>query len=206
MNERMGKVAMLPRSVGLLLAVFACVGMAGAQEEALVEYSADENTVVLSLSQIPGELAEPDATPRLRVYGDGRVVVHYPTYMTKAGDYTSKLTGGELDSLLSSMTEKNVADFDVAAAKEECVQAASAARRASPRVVQYRSSDMTTIIEINLVTYRAAGSTEVQKNFSKRIVWHGLQTDAKEHPEVESVSDLAAAETELLALCDRVTN
>ena len=57
-------------------------------------------------------LANIDDRPSLTVYGDGRVLVHFPVYMKRAGDYEMQLDETELVSLLQSLSANGVIDFD----------------------------------------------------------------------------------------------
>jgi len=177
-----------------------CVSFAHAQTAASFDYTADADTVIVSMNQVPDGLEDQDPTPRLRVYGDGRVLVHYPHYMKKAGDYSFVLSKEELDALITSMIEKGTVDFDAATVKSDRQRASVAKREANPGVAYYQSSDTLTVIEVNLSTYKAAGSTAVQNDVSKRIEWHGLRTDVKAHPDIDALQRLAEAEAELVEL------
>ena len=65
---------------------------------------ANPDAVVISYSEIPDMLANPDLTPRIQVFADGRVMVHYSPYMKRAGDYQLFLNPGELRQLLLAVS------------------------------------------------------------------------------------------------------
>ena len=63
---------------------------------------------LLELSYQGGMIANPDPTPFVRVYPGGRVLVHYPVYMKRAGDYSLQLEKEELEALLASFSNDGV--------------------------------------------------------------------------------------------------
>ncbi len=63
---------------------------------------------LLELSYRGGIIAHPDPTPFVRVYPDGRVLVHYPAYMKRAGDYSMQLNDEQLRELLASFSNEGV--------------------------------------------------------------------------------------------------
>ena len=73
---------------------------------------ADEPVIEYNL--VHGMLAQPDPVPLLRVYGDGRVHVHFPAYMKRAGDYELLLNQVELDELLRQLDDNGIMSFDKA--------------------------------------------------------------------------------------------
>ena len=166
-------------------------------------YSGDPATVVLSFGEILGAIEDPDPGPSLRVYGDGRVVVHYPDYMKRAGDYSFQLGREEMGGLLRSLIEKEVVEFDEAAARRGLRQAA-AARRADPGELFAVSDDATTEIGLRLDRYTPpAGRGPERLGVEKRISWHGLRAQARHYPGVAAIQKLAAARRELVALMER---
>lgn len=99
---------------------------------------AEPEDALLELSYEGGMIANPDPTPFVRVYTNGQVLVHYPAYMKRAGDYTLNLDDDELQALLVSfsndavlmlqpsdlalMTEQIYADVDEPRAESHGVQ------------------------------------------------------------------------------------
>jgi hypothetical protein len=200
-------------ALGLALAL-GLVGGAGAARaqvppgappgaQATFAYSGDPATVVLSFSEILGGIEDPDPGPSLRVYGDGRVVVHYPDYMTRAGDYSVRLGRDELEGLLRSLIEKEVVEFDEAAVRRS-VRKAEAARRAGPGEFFAVFDASTTEIGLRLDRYTPpAGRGPERLGVQKRISWHGLRAHARHYPGVAAIQKLATARRELVALMER---
>ena len=77
-----------------LLSVVLAAGASGAGASA--GFARDAATVVVSYTEVLGEIGEADAGPSVHVHGDGRVRVHYPAYMTRAGDWELQLSAEEL--------------------------------------------------------------------------------------------------------------
>lgn len=176
--------------------------------KALIEHSEDPSVLILKFDQKIDMIAEPKPTPLLRLYGDGKVLVHFPVYMKRAGNYEMQLSKQEVKSLLSSLEQKGVMKFDAAACKTLMRQAAQA--RLQEAIAKgeletpiHASDDSLTVMEIHLVKYKPAGvNMATSQNVTKKISWHGLRNNAKQNPEVSELKDLAAAQKELLALTE----
>lgn len=173
-----------------------------------VEASRSADVAVVVYREVIGEIAGPDRGPTLTVFGDGRIVAHYPVYMKRAGDWERRLSRQELDALLGSLAVKGVLDFDaptVRAAARAAEESTRARDRAAgrPLALVEVSDPSTTIIEMTVERYvSATPGARTATNIAKRVAWTGLRTDAAEHPEVPALRDLAAAERELRALRD----
>ena len=93
------------RLASILLASALLAGSAVAQTPSLrdpaVRYSRDPQAIVASFTEVLAEMDDPDPGPSVTVYGDGRVLVHYPHYMKRAGDWELRLSGEELDALIA---------------------------------------------------------------------------------------------------------
>ncbi len=191
----------------------------GAAAPLAFDYPRDPAVVVVSLTEELGALEVFDPGPSLRIYGDGRLVVHYPEYMTRAGDYELRLNRTEMDPLLRSLLARRVVEFGADAVRRSkrdvvAVRRAPAATRApgqgEERAAVYAIFDAsTTRIELRLDRYRPAspaGAVAVQaeqRNVEKEIVWYGLRADAEHYPEIAEIQDLEAAHVELRAFFDR---
>jgi len=174
-----------------------------------IERSHSADVVVVSYREVLSEIADADRGPLLQIYGDGRMVAHYPHYMKRAGDYEQRLTSAELDQLLRSLAGKGVLDFDATATRTATRASTAAAREraraANAPVTVFEAVDAsTTVIEVAVDRYQsgAPGAREV-RNLAKRIAWTGLRADAQHHPDVAAIRDLASAEDELRALRER---
>ena len=171
------------------------------------QYAQESNTPVVVLKRTSGELGGTDPIPLLRIYGNGSVRVHFPSYLKRAGDYELQLSQTEMETLLASLIEQGLMGFDPLAAmrqKEEIAQQATAAAQQAETqasVSKLMDGD-TTVIEIHLDSYTASDGITTT-DLTKKISWHGLQWEAQQHPGIESLQKLAAAGRELLALCER---
>ncbi len=195
---------------------FAQVGAASG-----ASWDAEPDAVLVSYKDVWAEFRDQDPTPLLRVFGDGRVLVHYPAYSPKAGQYALQLAPQELDSLMTSLLSKGLATVDLEAlrttkAAEE--QRLRYAARDAARVEALRgvpmaertpelfmvADDSTAVFEIHLSNYRPAGNAYAEAiNVDRTVLWHGLRTDAERYPAIEAIQQLRAAELELRALLER---
>lgn len=174
---------------------------ASTQEEQgeIIEYSGDPDEVIVEISQ-EFEIEDPNPEPLVRVYGDGRMVVHQPVFRKNAGDYETYLTDGEIAGLLTSLSAKGVMNFDHGAAR--AAKRSAQRSRAAAGELFHRSDGTRTTIKVNLKTYRAAGpGRSTQTDTSTVVSWYGIRSDAKDYPDIPALSDLAAAEEELVTLC-----
>jgi hypothetical protein len=146
-----------------------------------------------------GAIGGADSGRSVVVYGDGRVVVHYPAVMKRAGDYSLQLTRGELRELLDRVLEENFVDLDEATARRPLEPEASEAGEFFAV-----HDEATSTIELNLDAYRAAGNRGVERRGVKRKVrYYALRAHARRHPQNASLQNLAAVQSELMALMER---
>ena len=97
-----------------------------------LEYSRSPSALVLQYHQDIDMLEQVDPTPLLRIYGDGRYVVHYPRIMKKAGDWQGRLQPAELEGLMRSLADSRLLEFDARAVRGE-VEATERERRRAAR-------------------------------------------------------------------------
>ena len=162
------------------------------------ELSSSPDVVVLQLSEDVG-IRNADDTPLVRVYGDGRVAVHFPDYMRRAGDYELRLPEGAVRELVGAAVEAMV-PFDAAAAESQ-VLALRTAERDRGLIVSV-SDAATTILEVRFERYRPEGATRDVRGGVRRVVWKGLRNDAGRFQDVVALRDLAGIQRRLLALTD----
>ncbi len=115
--------------------------------------------------------------PSLKVFGSGRVFVHHPVYMKKAGDYEMRLDMAELVALLGSLSRDGLMDFD-----EKKVRLNKEKYRASlaAKGQLYEISDaVITSIEIRLDEYQKNKSAQKITNFHKFVQLKNIEQDAK---------------------------
>lgn len=111
---------------------------------------------VLELRYEGGLIQSPDPTPFVRVYPDGRVRVHYPAYMKRAGDYVLQLTDDELHELLNSFADEEVLTMDPAGLR---AMAADALVAEGP-VERPDDHGVTTVVEIHAESFTAEGAEQ----------------------------------------------
>lgn len=207
----MGYVRLLLATLTALCALTApATGAPLTGAEPIVERSHQPDVAVVTYREVLGEIGDADHGPTLKIFGDGRMVTHYPAYMKRAGDYEQRLAPTELDALVQSLAGKGVLDFDPAAARtaERSGVAAARARAlaAGQPVAVFEAVDAaTTVIEVAVERYRPStpGGRAAGQRETRRAVWMGLRYDAERHPDVTALRDLAAAEQELRALRER---
>jgi hypothetical protein len=157
-------------------------------------YSDDSNTVVVRYSRTPGEIEAPDSSTTATIYGNGRVIVHYPPYGTRKGDYQTNLSAAELDALISNLLDKDVMAYDaqdVANQKQEIMQ--------DENIGFYIGDADISIIEIKLASYNPQGLPN-RYDVREKISVSALQAQAQRFPSIHSLVNLAAAERQFLDL------
>lgn len=158
------------------------------------ELPADPDAVVVRYQRVIAELEDTDRGPSVTIRANGRMTVHYPRYMKRAGDYETFLGRDQVEAIVNSLIDKQVADVDPRAV------GAQAEALAADKLV-WASDYTTTVIELNLDNVQPAGETsESPRTLQKTIRWQGLQSQARHHPSVRALQDLAAAARELEAL------
>ena len=182
------------------------LGGGPAAAQSTFQASADPTAIVIQLSQDVG-IRDTDRTPLLRVYGDGRVLVHYPVYMRRAGDYTLQLTPAELNALLTTFVDGGLVEFDRGLVERQMRQVQrsrqEAVRQAGGQPALTTRSDETLIsLDVRLDRYTPVAGA-ARENVVTSIVWAGVQADATEFPELGSLQNLAAVERALRALTER---
>ncbi len=193
-----------------LLVTALCVGFSGcaaaesagnslAQSAEVLDYPKDRAALVASYAEVLGEIADPDPGPMVKVYGDGRVVVHFPRYMKRAGQYEVMLGSAEMLGLVSSLAGKLVS-FDAPATRQK-KQELQAMLKETHSVLSTVMDASTTVIGIYLNRYKPGGiGAEETVNVHKKVSWVGLRGDAEKYPEMEAIQNLSAAQRELQAL------
>ena len=184
------------------------------------EYRDSSRSVVLQLGLDIG-VRDADPTPRVRIYGDRRVAVHFPTYAPRAGDYEFTLGDDEFPRLVEAIDSVLTFDSDSTAEAIQRMEAdalAAALRENRPVVVSDWSDETATILEAAIPAvipdvsqarepaYHDTGAAldsgraTVEGAQLRSVVWTGLQNQAKRFPSIEQLRRLAAAERWLVAL------
>jgi hypothetical protein len=202
MTQRRSFVPGVLTRQGLALALATVSQTAAVPAQSSYEVSLSPDVVVLQLSEEVG-IRDADRTPLVRLYGDGRVVVHFPAYMRRAGDYELWLPEEDVQRLVGMAVDG--LPFDAAAPESE-VLAIETAERNDGLIVDV-SDAATTILEVRFERGRTGGVTEDVRDGFTRVAWTGLVSDAlvSDVPgfgDVVALRNLAAVQSELLALVD----
>lgn len=175
-----------------------------------VNYSRDPNTVVASYTLIVGELEDADPGPSVRVYGDGRALVHVPRYRKDAGDFTTQLSQAEMDNLMASLVANGLMEFDPAAVQQAKRDSRQGDRGGGAAEVLYESTDPSiTTIELNVRRSGSGGGTggtgggAAGAEVSKTVRWSGLESDAQQFADIAALRKLDAAAQRFKALMER---
>ena len=163
------------------------------------QYSAQASTPIIEYNLKHEMLAEPDAEPLLRVYGNGRVHVHIPAYMKNAGDYEIQLKRNELDALVLALSQDGVIDFDHRSNHENLSRLKAQRRVTTGRL--WHVSDVTeTVIDVNLDRYQRDPASIPVNGLRKHFSWKSLQLDARRYPESTAIQRAATSARMLHAL------
>ncbi len=150
--------------IGIPSNVLAQTTAAGPAEPKL-EFNRVADNLILDLSYTGGMIANPDPTPFIRVFGNGKVIIHYPAYMKKAGDYTLQLSQEELDKLL-----KNFATEELLTAPESIeAMAVTAITQAGPSELP-GDHGVKTNVKVNLDRVVPADTTRAPLTDVKTVI------------------------------------
>ena len=198
MTNRSSFTPGMPRRLGLSIALMTLGHTVAAAAQSSYELSSSPDVVVLQLSEDVG-IRDADDTPLVRVYGDGRVAVHFPDYMRRAGDYELRLPEGAVRELVGAAVEA-IVPFDAAATESQLLALRTAERNQG--LIVTVSDEATTILEVRFERYRAEGTGQDVRGGVKRVVWKGLADDAGRFGDVVALRDLAGIQRRLLALTE----
>ena len=185
--------------LGLLLSATKVLAQGTPPFEPQILFSSDPDTVVITYSEVPDMLANPDPTPLIRVFGDGEVLVHYPNYMKRAGDYQLFLNPGELRKLL--LTVSGVIGFDAKLAAQ-VRREEKKARFDDTGIVTERSDEVLERIEIQLDGFQGS-ATSSMRAVDERAEWRDIGPDAREFPGLPGMKGLGGARNALRELLAR---
>lgn len=149
--------------------------------------------MVLRMTRHMGMVQGPDTGPRVVVWEDGVVDIHYPAFMKRAGDYRLELSGTELEALVADTIANGLQEFDPALVREELAYKVAPSNDAG-RLVSLETDRGFTVIEYRLPGVENKGTLE------GNVRWRGLQSSARRHPDVNALQGLARIERRLLDL------
>lgn len=157
---------------------------------------------LLQLSYSGGMIENPDPTPFIRVYPNGRVLVHYPAYMKKAGDYELELNESELAELMAAFADESILKLE----NEELMGMAAQARSTEDDLRVSNTHQVSTILEIRADSFTREGEEEPTLLMVDRILsTEDLAATAAALPEVRRLNDLSEGVRALESLADRDT-
>jgi hypothetical protein len=156
---------------------------------------------LLALSYQGGFIKNPDPTPFVRVYPGGRVLIHYPAYMKRAGDYELQLSESEIEALLSSFADRQVLTLEPDALNQMAAQV----RAEEGLSVPEGDHGVATVVEIRADEFTSAGEEEPS------LIGVDRKITALELPPAEAVAEprfrelrrFAAGVQQLEALAER---
>ncbi|MEM7481972.1 MAG: hypothetical protein AAF481_12425 [Acidobacteriota bacterium] len=183
------------------IAALAHIGGFGseAQQQARIAFPPAANHLLVEYTVLHDELEENDPVPLLRIFGDGRALVHIPRYMRGAGDFQMNLDPGELDALVRSFEENGVLAFDGERLADQ-KRLADQARLAEEQAELHISDTSWTLLTIRLSLYDPAGNGLVESGLEREIVWPDVAWQAENYLQIRGLQGLAAAERGLRAL------
>lgn len=124
--------------------------------------------------------------PSLRVFGDGRVLVHYPVYMKKAGDYEMQLNADELVDLIRDLSSNGIMDFDEKKVKEKVLEHK---KRLSAKGQFYEVSDaLETVVNVKLDEYQKDKKSKKIKSFTTQFKWKNIEHDAARYKDALDIA------------------
>ena len=148
----------------------------------------DEEVVALQLHYDIG-IGSADLTPLVRIYGGGRVVVHFPAYMPAAGDYETNIDPDELRGLLRAVWQFDPANMVTRIGEQEALERLADDRGDRSGGFLDWSDEATTSLEVQL-----------PNGARQSLVWTGLQRHARRFPRIPELRRLAEAERRLVDL------
>lgn len=139
--------------------------------------------------------------PWTRIYGDGRVEVHRPSYMKGGGEYQAWLSLADLDALLARMDKAGLMTFDIKAVTEKYLQAERRRFEATgeiPVVSDAGTNQLT--IRLN----RGSEDSSDQRVFVKTISWNALPRVVEWYSKIEELQAFNTTVETLRELARRV--
>lgn len=186
----------------LFLGVFLGPRSTEVRAEPRAKFSSSPEALLISYNLVSHMLDQEDTTPLIRIYGDGTVLIHYPKYSPRAGDYSTLLSKGEFQKVLNMVTDKGLAGFkaqDVAAKRKQ----AKKKKEQESGLIHAVSEVDETRIELFFDEFQENTGAAVEKNVRKKISWNNLYSDVKQYLEVHELRKLAEAEETLRQLLGR---
>lgn len=162
-------------------------------------YTCDPTTPVLELSYSGGLIADPDPTPFVRVFCEGRVLIHYPAYTKKAGDYELRLSPAELEQLLATFATDQLLNVEPGR-----METLAADLQTTGPVEMPGDHGVTANVEVRFETVTPADPARAEMvDVERRFSMPAAAVEASARAPVEPLQDFAAGVRELEALAER---
>lgn len=153
---------------------------------------------LLELSYEGGLIKDPDPTPFVRVFPNGRVLIHYPVYMKKAGDYELHLDDDELQQLLESFADQSMLDLDFNALNMIAAEAV-----AGPEELP-DTHGVSTVVQIRAESFTPEGEDEATlEGVSTGLMVQDLAARTEVAPSSRLLQDFANGVRGLESLAER---
>ena len=161
----------------------------------------DSSEPVIEYTLVHHLLRAGDPEPLLRIYADGRVRVHLPTYMKRAGDYELHLSPEQLNELVRALARDGIMDFDPAMTRQQVASLRQQQREATG-ILRDISDATDTHIRVRLAAYRRKPASPRIDNLDKRFSWRNLEHDAKRYPQSTALQQADAGARRLHGFLD----
>lgn len=157
-------------------------------------------SILLQLEYESGRIKNKDPIPPLRIYEDGLVLVHFPQYTIKAGDYRLQLKEEELEEVRGWMRDSDLREGLEESIRSQRHIAVQARRAASVKPVAFRTilDRSTTVIK-----YRLAAAEEARISGLEKVSCYDLRNEAAQFPEITALAKLAELEKKLQGITKR---
>ncbi len=145
-----------------------------------------DSVPVIHYQQHVHMLSSVDDRVSLKVYGNGRVEVHFPVYMKKAGDYEMTLEKSELIALIRSLSSNGMMDFD-----KKIIKARVHAHKKQEQKnnTYYAISDsVESDIKIRLNQYQKNSASRKSKNFKADFKWKNIEHTAAHYSDITELN------------------
>jgi len=159
------------------------------------DYPRDPAYLVLQYTHTYDMIENQDTVPFMRVYGDGRVLIHYPVYMKRAGDYQLRLSDAELQQLLTRLDNAGILNLTTKAGESVQTQINAAATG-----LHEVSDDTKTIIETHVSRISPTLNGTYAGQINTRVVMDNVEARASMYPGIPELQAIAVAEQHLQAL------
>ncbi|NRB71417.1 MAG: hypothetical protein HRU51_05820, partial [Xanthomonadales bacterium] len=162
------------------------------------------------------ELAEQDLTPRVRLFGDGRLLIHRPSYMKRSGTWETQIEPAEVDNFLQSVVptlfgfDDRSVRLDIESREKKIssqrsgVKAMAVQGKSAKEILYARFDAPISYFELNIKAFGRPGSGVLTSvSAPVYVAWEGLSLDLRRFPDQSMLKNLHAVESTVRSLEDR---